>query len=107
MVRVSKARNPFSRGFGQTYTEEIFRVRRQDGTNPVTYMLEDLQKEEIVGLFYEPEMVLVNNIEEQLVFRVEKVLARRTHNGRKEVLIKWKGYSDKFNLWQPAYTIKQ
>ena len=62
-------------------------------------MLEDLQKEHIAGLFYEPEMVLVNNKEEDLEFHIEKVLGRRTHNGRKEVLIKWRGYSNKFNLW--------
>ena len=43
-------------------------------------MLEDLQKEHIAGLFYEPEMVLVNNKEEDLEFRIEKVLGRRTHN---------------------------
>ena len=65
-------------------------------------MLEDLKNEQIAGLFYEPEMVCVETKEDDLVFRVEKILGRRTRNGRKEVLIKWKGYSDKFNLWQPA-----
>ena len=70
-------------------------------------MLEDLQKKQIAGLLYELEMILVNNKEEDLVFLIENVLSRRTYNGRKEMLIKWKGYSDKFNLWQPASTIKQ
>ena len=27
MVQISGARSPFSRGFGQTYTEELFKVR--------------------------------------------------------------------------------
>ena len=61
-------------------------------------MLEDLQKEQIAGLFYEPKMVLVNNKEEDLVFCVEKILGRRTHNGIKEVLIKWKCYSNRVQL---------
>ena len=70
LVQVSQARNVFSSGFGQTFTEEIFHVRRRFATNPVTFMLEDLQKEKIAGWFYEPEM---NNKEEDLVFCVEKV----------------------------------
>ena len=63
-------------------------------------MLQDLQKEYIAGLFYEPEMVLVNNKEEDLEFCIEKVLDRRTHNGRKEVLIKWRGYSKKLSMFR-------
>ena len=50
---------PFSQGFGQTYTEELFKVRQRFATIPATYMLEDLNKVQVASLFYEPEMVLV------------------------------------------------
>ena len=34
-------------------------MRQQFGTVPSTYLLEDFNKEQVAGLFYEPEMVLV------------------------------------------------
>ena len=91
MVRISGTRSPFTRGFGQTYTEELFKVRQRFATIPATYMLENLHKVQVAGLFYEPEMVLV-----------ETIIAERTRKGQKQVLIKWKGYPDSFNLWEPA-----
>ena len=86
MVRISGTRSPFSRGFGQTYTEELFKVRQRFATIPATYMLEDLNKVQVAGLFYEPEMVLVEGKGKDSEFLVEKILAERTRKGHKQVL---------------------
>ena len=50
MVLISGARSPFSRGFGQTYTKELFKVRQRFATIPATNMLEDLNKVQVAGL---------------------------------------------------------
>ena len=55
---------------------------------------------QVAGLFHEPEMVLVKGKDSE--FFVEKILAERTRKGHKQVLIKWKGYPDSFNSWEPA-----
>lgn len=34
-------------------------------------------------------------------YEIEKVLDERTLNGAKEFLIKWKGYTNKYNSWEP------
>ena len=35
-------------------------------------------------------------------YEVDKVLKGRYPNGELEYLLKWKGYSSKFNTWEPA-----
>ena len=82
LVQISKARSPFSQGFGQTFTEEIFKVRQRFATVPTTYMLEDLNDVQVAGLFYEPEMVHVRGKGKGAEYCVEKILAHRTRKGK-------------------------
>ena len=77
-------------------------MRQRFATVPTTYMLEDLNDVKVAGLFYEPEMVLVRAKGQDAEYHVEKVLAHRTWKGQKQVLIKWKGYPNSFNSWEPA-----
>ena len=76
LVQISKARSLFSCGFGQTFTEEIFKVRQRFATVPTTYMLEDLNDVQVAGLFYEPKMVLVRGKGKDLQYHVEKILVK-------------------------------
>ena len=90
-VRITKKKKVFEKGYTTRWTEEIFTITEVQNTNPVTYKLADLQGEEIKGTFYEPELQKT----EQQIFRIEKVIKKE--KGRS--LVKWKGYSDKFNSW--------
>ena len=90
-VRITKKKKVFEKGYTTRWTEEIFTITEIQNTNPVTYKLADLQGEEIKGTFYEPELQKT----EQQIFPIEKVIKKE--KGRS--LVKWKGYSDKFNSW--------
>ena len=90
-VRISKKKKVFEKGYTTRWTEEVFTIVKIQNTNPVTYKIADLQGEEIDGTFYEPELQKT----EQQVFRIEKVIKKE----KGKSLVKWKGYSDKFNSW--------
>ena len=90
-VRISKKKKTFEKGYTTRWTEEIFTITKIQNTNPITYKLEDLKGEELDGTFYEPELQKT----EQQIYRIEKVIKKE----KGKSLVKWKGYSDKFNSW--------
>ena len=59
-VRISKFINVFAKGFIPNWGEEIFIVKIIKNTVPWTYVISDLNGEEIVGSFYEKELQKTN-----------------------------------------------
>ena len=96
-VRIAKYKGVFEKGYLPNFTEEVFTIKIRIGSNPPTYKLEDFGKEEISGIFYEPELVKVVKTDD--IYKIEKVLRKRKHRGKTELLVKWLGYPDKFNQW--------
>jgi len=56
LVRISEAKGVFSKGYHPNYTMEIFKIKVVKESNPPHYKLEDLKGEDILGVFYEPEL---------------------------------------------------
>ena len=56
-----------------------------------TYLINDLNCEEIKGSFYEKELQKTNQKE----FRIEKVIRKKGD----KLYAKWKGYNNSFNSW--------
>ena len=52
-VRISKYKNIFAKGYTQNWSEEVFVVSKIKNTVPWTYVISDLNGEEITGSFYE------------------------------------------------------
>ena len=70
-VRISKHKNIF--GYSPRWPEEVFVIKKVQNTVPWTYVISDLNGEEIVGMFYEKELQKTN----QTKFRVEKVIRKK------------------------------
>ena len=68
-VRISKCKNIFVKGHTHNWSEEIFIIKKIKNTVPWTYVISDLNGEEIIGSFYEKELQKNNQKE----FRIEKV----------------------------------
>ena len=90
-VRISKYKNTFAKGYTPNWFEEVFVIKKVKNTIPWTYVISDLNGEEIIGTFYEKELQKTN----QEKFRIEKVIRR---NGDK-IYVKWKGYDNSINSW--------
>ena len=68
------------------------------------YRPRDLQGEDLKGTFYEAELQKVTYSSDQ-TFEVEWELNHRGCGRKQEVLVKWKGWPDKFNSWVSVDTI--
>ena len=61
LVRIYKYKNIFTKKSGIRFTEEVFKIKEVQETKPHTYLLEDLNGEEIKGSFYSFELISVAN----------------------------------------------
>ena len=107
-VRITKYKGTFKKGYLPNWTEEQFEVLAivQEAVPPV-YRIQDLNGEEILGTFYEDELQKVTSGGADEVFRVEQILKTKKIKGKKYYLIKWKGYPDSFNSWEPEENVVQ
>ena len=55
-VRISKCKNIFAKGYTPNRSEEIFVINKIKNTVLWTYVINDLNGEEIIGTFYEKEL---------------------------------------------------
>ena len=97
-VRISKYKNIFAKGNTSNWSEEAFVIKKVKNIVPWTYVINDLNGEEIIGTFYEKELQKTNQQE----FRIQKVVKRL---GGK-LYVKWNGYDGSFNSWIDKDLIK-
>ena len=56
IVRISKCKSITAKGYTPNWSEEVFLIKKVKNTVPWTYVINDLNGEEIVGTFYENEL---------------------------------------------------
>ena len=95
-VRISRTKGTFEKGYTPNWTYEIFTIYKINNTNPVTYKLKDYNGEIIEGSFYEQEL---QKTKQKEVYLIEKVLKTKKVGNKKQYLVKWLGYPEKFNSW--------
>ena len=90
-VRISKCKNIFAKGYTPNWSEEVFVISKIKNAVPWTYVINNLNGEEISERFYQKELQKTNQKE----FRIEKVIKRKGD----KLNVKWKGYDNSFNRW--------
>ena len=90
-VRISQYKNILSKGCTANWSEKVFVIKKIKNTVPWTYVIGDLNGEEITGTFYEKGLQKIDQQE----FRIEKVIKKKGDR----LYVKWKGYNNSFNSW--------
>ena len=72
-VRISKYKYIFAKGYAPNWSVEIFVIKKVKNTVPWTYVINNLNGEEIIETFYEKELQKTNQQE----LRIEKVMKRK------------------------------
>ena len=88
-VRISKYNNIFAKGYTPNWSEEVSVIKKDKNTVPWTYVINNVNGEEIIGTFYEKELQKTNQKE----FRIEKGIRKKGD----KLYVKWKGYDNSFN----------
>lgn len=102
-VRLLKTKKTFNRGYEPNWSEELFTI---DNVSPRGYNVTDTSGEAIKGHFYPAEVQKVRSSPRKQ-FDIEKILKYRGRGRTREAFVKWKGYSDKFNSWEPVKNIQK
>ena len=72
-ARISKYKNIFAKAYTPNWFEEVFVIKKVKNTVPWTYVIDDLNGEEITATFYEKKLQETKREE----FRIEKVIKRK------------------------------
>ena len=90
-VRISKYKHIFAKGYTPNWSVEVLVIKNIKNTVPWTYVINDLNGEEIIDTFYEKRTKKTNQRE----FRIKKVIKRKGN----KLYFKCKGYDNSFNSW--------
>ena len=74
-VRISRYKNIFAKVYVPNWSGEIFVIKKIKDTVSWTYIISDLNVEEIFGTFYEKELQIINHKE----FRVQKLIKKKSN----------------------------
>ena len=69
----------------------MFQIGQKKFLLLMTYTINDLNGQKVIGTFYEKELQKTNQKE----FRIEKILRRKGD----QLYVKWKVYDNSFNSW--------
>ena len=103
-VTISKFKNIFAKGYAPNWSEKNFVISKIKNTVSWTYVVNNLNSEEITGSFYEKGLKKTSQITgrfyekglkktSQEKFKIEKKLKRKGD----KLHVKWKGYDNRFH----------
>ncbi|KAL3114330.1 hypothetical protein niasHT_011731 [Heterodera trifolii] len=94
-VRIPEPKHIFEKGYIPNYSDHVYTVDEAWSTNPQHYLLKDYYGTKLKRKFYLPELTKVQ-IDENTMYRIEKKYKERMKDGKKEILVKFIGFPEKY-----------
>jgi hypothetical protein len=105
-VRMKYDLTPMDKSYYPLWTETIYKIIKVLNTvNKAQYVLE-LDGEELKRRFYPEELQKVS-VDENTLYRIERILGYRTVNGQRQAKIRWLGYTPNYDTWIPVDQIER
>lgn len=100
LVRISREKSTFQKGYESGFTDEVFRiVRVDDYRQPVLYTVTDLAGSRIDGEFYTEELSRVGRASPKSKLKVNQILETRGRGKNKRNLVNWKNLPADYVSW--------
>ena len=104
-VKITTEKGKFDRGYNTRFSLENFNIADRHIRQGIeVYTLKDMDNELILGTFYPQEIQRISSDPNE-EYSIEKILRTRQRNGKKQYLIRWAGYSSKWDSWIDADTV--
>ncbi|KAL3103959.1 hypothetical protein niasHT_030117 [Heterodera trifolii] len=94
-VRIPEPKHIFEKGYIPNYSDHVYTVDEARSTNPQHYLLKDYYGTKLKRKFYLPEITKVQ-VDENTMYRIEKKYKERMKDGKKEILVKFIGFPEKY-----------
>lgn len=103
VVRLQKVGGRFARGYNERSTRELFTIETVNKRMPIIqYTVKSMDNGEVIeGAFYPNELQLCLGD----VFKIERVIRKRTRRGKREILVKWQDFGEQHNSWIPETNV--
>ncbi|KAL3098471.1 hypothetical protein niasHT_021330 [Heterodera trifolii] len=94
-VRIPEPKHIFEKGYIPNYSDHVYTVDEARSTNLQHYLLKDYYGTKLKRKFYLPELTKVQ-VDENTMYRIEKKYKERMRDGKKETLVKFIGFPEKY-----------
>ena len=99
-VRIALQLGAFDKRYGINWTDDVYTIKEILKTRPLTYCVMDENGHVLKGRYYNEDLQAVHTD----IFRINKVLKRKTLKGKKLAYVSWMGNSK--NSWIPAEDVQ-
>jgi len=105
-VCISKQKMRFAKAAEHNFGTESYRLTKVIDRRPrAVYELEDLNGTPIDDQFYREELTPVR-ITDRTSYKTDKIQDKRVRRGIRKYLVRWRGYSQVFDFWVTAASVK-